>query len=150
MKLLLQKKVAGLGEVGDVVEISDGYGRNYLLPQRVAIPNTPENRRRVQADKLMAIQQEADRIKLATLTAKELKRSLMQVNLKCQEDGTLYGSVNAKVVADVVEKSKGYRIEERWVQLEKPIKKIGDYDITLKLPGDVEVVFKLTVLPDEG
>lgn len=149
MKLLLKKKIPGLGDVGEVVEITDGYGRNYLLPQRLAVPNTPENRRDVETAKLLGLQREAERKELAELASKDLKRELMQVKMKAQDDGSLYGSVNATVVADVVEKAKGYRIEERWVQLASPIKRIGDYDITLRLPGDVETTFKLTVLPEE-
>lgn len=149
MKLLLQKKVQGLGDVGDVVEISDGYGRNYLIPQRVAVPNTPENRQRIQADRLRHVQLEAERVELAKVAGKTLKNALLQVVVKAQKDGTLYGSVNTAAVVKAIEANKSITIDERWVQLEDPIKKIGDYDITLKLPGDAEVTFKLTVLPED-
>lgn len=148
MKLLLKHTVPNLGEAGEIVDISDGYGRNYLLPQRLAVPNTLENRRWVEEQKLVLIQREADREKLAKHAAKDLKRELLQVHMKAQDDGTLYGSVTTAVIADVVEKAKGYRLEERWIVLAQPIKRIGDYDITVKLPGDSETTFKLTVLPE--
>lgn len=149
MRLLLMERVGGLGEVGDVVEVSDGYGRNYLLPQRLAVANTPENRREIETLRLIQLQREEERTALAERAGKDLKNALLQVKLKAQEDGTLYGSVTQAVVVDVVQKAKGYRLEERWVLMDGPIKKIGDYDISVKLPGDQETQFKLTVLPEE-
>ena len=150
MKLLLQTKIPGLGEIGEVVDVADGYGRNYLLPQRLAVPNTPENRRFLDTQRAMDIKREADRSAMALVVGKQLKNALLQVNMKAQDDGTLYGAVNAGVVVDVIEKAKGFRIEERWIQLASPIKKIGDYDIMLRMTGGGEVTFKLTVLPEEN
>lgn len=148
MKLLLREKVAGLGDPGEVVECSDGYGRNYLLPQRLAIANTAKNRALIESEKVQKIQREAERGERAKEIHKGLRNALLQTHHKAQRDGTLYGSVGASTVAEVVKNLRGYDIEERWVQLENPIKKIGDYDIKLKLPNDLEVTFKLTVLPE--
>jgi large subunit ribosomal protein L9 len=149
MRLLLRQKIAGLGSPGDVVEIRDGYGRNYLLPQRLAVPNTPENRAGIENDRLHYLQREADRLEKAKEMGKGLKNALLQIHMKAQKDGTLYGSVGPGVVAEVVKNSRGYEIEERWVTLATPIKKIGDYDITLQLPSETTVTFKLTVLPED-
>ncbi|MGE0707164.1 MAG: 50S ribosomal protein L9 [Planctomycetota bacterium] len=149
MKLLLLETVAGLGDMGEVVEVRDGYGRNYLLPQRLAVANTVENRREIETLRLVQLQREADRVKMAEHAVKDLARALLQVRMKAMPDGSLYGSVNAAVVVDVIEKAKGYRIEERWIVLpDGPIKKIGDYDVSAKLPNEREVTFKLTVLPE--
>jgi large subunit ribosomal protein L9 len=148
MKLLLREKVAGLGEAGEVVECSDGYGRNYLVPQRLAIANTAKNRALIESEKVQKIQREAKRAERAKDIHKGLRNALLQTHQRAQKDGTLYGSVGAQTVAEVVKNLRGYEIEERWVQLENPIKKIGDYDIKLKLPNDLEVTFKLTVLPE--
>lgn len=148
MKLLLKERVPGLGDIGEVVEISDGYGRNYLLPQRLAVANTPDNRRAIETEKLLYLQREAERKELATAANKTLKNALLQVYMKAQDDGSLYGSVTTAVVADTILKAKGVKIEERWIQLADPIKKIGDYDIDLKMPGELETTFKLTVLPE--
>jgi large subunit ribosomal protein L9 len=149
MRVLLRDKVESLGMPGDVVEVQDGYGRNYLLPQRLAVANTARNRAQIEADKIAYIQREAERQEKGKEIAKGLKNALLQVRMKAQPDGTLYGSVGAGVVCEVVKTSRGYDIEERWVQLANPIKKIGDYDIQLKLAGDHEVTFKLTVLPED-
>lgn len=149
MRLLLRKSVPGLGDAGEVVDINDGYGRNYLIPRRLAVANTPENRRWIEADKLAQIQREAERMDRARLVGKSLQKALLQVKVKAQNDGSLYGSVNAGVVAQVIKDSKGFEVEERWILLEDPIRKIGDYDIHMRLPGDVEVTFKLTVLPED-
>ena len=102
MKLLLQTRVDGLGEVGDVVDVADGYGRNYLLPHRLAVANTPDNRRRIETNKLVQLQRDAERKVLAETVAKGLDKALLQVYMRAQEDGTLYGSVNQAVVSEVV------------------------------------------------
>ena len=148
MKLLLQKKVPGLGDMGDVVDVSDGYGRNYLLPQRYAVANTPENRLSMESEKLVVLQREAERHEIAAAAGKQLEKARLTVHMRAQEDGTLYGSVSTAVIVEAIEKAKGLRLEERWVALESPIKRIGDYDIHLKLPDDKEATFKLTVLPE--
>src|SRR5258706_1075794 len=98
MRLLLRQKVPGLGSPGDVVEIRDGYGRNYLLPQRLAVPNTPENRAQIENDRLGYLQREADRIEKAKELGKGLKNALLQVHMKAQKDGSLYGSVGPGVI----------------------------------------------------
>lgn len=148
MKLLLRENVPGLGDAGDVVEASDGYGRNYLVPQRLAVANTARNRALLEAEKVARIQREQDRIERSKEVHKGLRNALLQTHMKAQKDGSLYGSVTAGVIAEVVKTSRGYALEERWIQLDNPIRKIGDYDIKLKLPNDLEVTFKLTVLPE--
>ncbi|MEZ6183606.1 MAG: 50S ribosomal protein L9 [Planctomycetota bacterium] len=149
MRLLLRERVKGLGAPGDVVEVQNGFGRNYLIPQNLAVPNTPENRRVVEAERMMWIQREAKRKELAEVAAGALKNALLQVYMRAQADGTLYGSVTRTVVAQVIEQQSKVPVEERWINLDAPIKKIGDYDVTISLPTDEEVPFKLTVLPEE-
>lgn len=148
MKLLLRENVPGLGDAGDVIEAKDGFGRNYLLPQRLAVANTARNRALLEAEKVQRIQREQDRLERAKDVHKGLRNALLQTHMKAQKDGSLYGSVTAGVVVEVVKNLRGFQLEERWVQLENPIRKIGDYDIKLKLPNDMEVTFKLTVLPE--
>jgi large subunit ribosomal protein L9 len=148
MKLMLREKVPGLGDPGDVIEATDGYGRNYLLPQRLAVANTSRNRALLESEKVMKVQREAERIEKAKDVQKALKNALLQTHMKAQRDGSLYGSVSAGTVVEIVKNLRGFSLEERWVMLENPIRKIGDYDIKLKLPNDLEVTFKLTVLPE--
>ena len=148
MRLLLREKVPGLGGPGDVIETSDGYGRNYLLPQRLAVANTARNRALLESEKVHKALREAQRVERAKEVHKGLRNALLQTHMKAQRDGSLYGSVSAGTVAEVVKNLRGFDIEERWVQLENPIRKIGDYDIKLRLPNDLEVTFKLTVLPE--
>ena len=150
MKLLLRKKIKGLGEPGTVVDVADGYGRNFLLPHRYAVPNTPETRVDIENEKLEWLRREAERKDRAQAAGKTLKNALLQCLMKAQEDGTLYGSVNTGKVVEVIRESKGLEIEERWVVMDEPIKKIGDYDVGLKLPeSDDPIMFKLTVLPQD-
>jgi large subunit ribosomal protein L9 len=129
--------------------VADGYGRNYLLPHRYAVPNTPENRLVIESEKLEWLRREAQRKERAGAAVKQLKNALLQCKMKAQDDGTLYGSVNAGVVVSVIREAKGLEIEERWIQLADPIKKIGDYDIDLAAPEQGSITFKLTVLPED-
>ena len=149
MKLLLRKKIKGLGEPGVVVDVRDGYGRNFLLPHRYAVPNTPENRVVIENEKLDWLRREAERKERAAAAGKTLKNALLQCHMKAQADGSLYGSVNTAKVVEVIREAKGLEIEERWIKLDDPIKKIGDYDLILHLPEQDEVSFKLTVLPQD-
>ncbi|MCA8923682.1 MAG: 50S ribosomal protein L9 [Planctomycetes bacterium] len=149
MRLLLREQVKGLGAPGEVVEVLNGYGRNYLIPQRLAVPNTPENRRLVEAERITWIQREAKRKELAEVAAGALKNALLQVYMRAQPDGTLYGSVSRAVVAKVIADQIKVDVEERWINLASPLKKIGDYDVSISLPTEEEVAFKLTVLPEE-
>lgn len=148
MRLLLRERVKGLGAPGDVVDVQNGYGRNYLIPQHLAVPNTPENRRYVEAERLRWVQLEAKRKELAEIAAGALKNALLQVFMRAQPDGTLYGSVNRAVVQKVIREQVKVEVEEKWINLGAPIKKIGDYDVTVSLPTDDDVAFKLTVLPE--
>lgn len=148
MRLLLRERVKGLGAPGDVVDVQNGYGRNYLIPQLLAVPNTPENRRYVEAERLRWIQHEAKRKELAEIAAGALKNALLQVFMRAQPDGALYGSVSRAVVQKVIREQVKVEVEEKWINLGSPIKKIGDYDVTVSLPTDEDVAFKLTVLPE--
>ena len=129
MRLLLMERVPGLGDMGEVVEVADGYGRNYLLPQRLAVANTPDNRREIETLRLVQMQREEERQRLAEHAAKDLERALLQVKMKAQDDGTLYGSVTASVVCDVVKKAKDY-LEYQKEELRQLEKMYGADDLT--------------------
>ena len=111
MKLMLREKVPGLGDPGDVIEATDGYGRNYLLPQRLAVANTSRNRAILESEKVMKVQREAERIEKAKDVQKALKNALLQTHMKAQRDGSLYGSVSAGTVVEIVKNLRGFALE---------------------------------------
>ena len=90
MKLLLKVDLPGCGEAGEVVEIADGFGRNYLLPQRLAVPNTPENRLWIESEKLQRIQREADRKERAAALSKHLKNVCVRYGCSDLDVGVVF------------------------------------------------------------
>jgi large subunit ribosomal protein L9 len=144
MKLLLKEDVDGLGFCGEEVEVKDGYGRNFLIPNGKALLATPNNlkafnhqKRVVQAKvkKVTGIAQEvADKISAVTI----------QIKKKMGDGGKMFGAVTAQEISDLL-KAKGIDIDRRKIQIQEPIKKIGEYSIPAKLHPEVTAEIKLTV-----
>lgn len=149
MKLILQETVDNLGEPGDLVDVKNGYGRNYLLPQGLAVIATPSNERRIEELKA----KRAEREEAAKIAAQALAASLTGVSVnvkrKVSEGDNLYGSVtNADVAAALAE--EGFEIAKEQVRLEQPIKTLGVFEVLIHLPYAVEAFVKLWVVKDES
>ncbi|MCQ2429754.1 MAG: 50S ribosomal protein L9 [Clostridia bacterium] len=137
MKVVLLADVKGQGKKNDVIEVSDGYGRNYLIPRKLA----------VEADNkiLNAIKgQEAAKqhqIEVATAEAKEqaakLDSVLLKIRANCGADGRLYGSITTKEIAEALEKEYGIKVDKRKIQLDEAIRAYGKYDMDVKLYADI-------------
>ncbi len=148
MKLILQETVQDLGEPGDLVDVKTGYGRNYLLPQGLAVVATAANERLV--NELRA--QHDEREEAAKISAQALAVSLTGVSVnvkrKVAEGDTLYGSVTAAdIVAALAE--EGFEVAKDQLRLEHAIKTLGVFEVPLHLPYGVEASIKLWVVKDE-
>ncbi len=148
MKLILQETVEHLGEPGDLVEVKTGYGRNYLLPQGLAVVATAANERLV--NELTAKRDERE--EAAKIAAQALAVSLTGVSVnvkrKVAEGDTLYGSVTAAdIVAALAE--EGFEVAKDQLRLEHAIKTLGVFEVPLQLPYGVEASIKLWVVKDE-
>ena len=148
MKLILQETVEHLGEPGDLVEVKAGYGRNYLLPQGLAVVATAANERLV--NELRAKRDEREQT--AKIAAQALAVSLTGVSVnvkrKVAEGDTLYGSVTAAdIVAALAE--EGFEVAKDQLRLEHAIKTLGVFEVPLHLPYGVEASIKLWVVKDE-
>lgn len=148
MKLILQETVENLGEPGDLVEVKVGYGRNYLLPQGLAVVATAANERLV--NELKAKRDEREQA--AKIAAQALAVSLTGVSVnvkrKVAEGDTLYGSVTAAdIVAALAE--EGFEVAKDQLRLEHAIKTLGVFEVPLHLPYGVEASIKLWVVKDE-
>lgn len=134
-EVLLREHVENLGRCGDVVLVSPGYARNYLLPQRLAVPATEDNKRVMarRAEKL-ALEEAA---KAAEVAARVEKLSSLRVETtqKADEQGHLYGSVSAALVAELCTQA-GTPTDEKSVRLESPIKAVGEHKVALHVHGD--------------
>lgn len=144
MDVLLKEDVDNLGNRGQVVRVRAGYGRNYLLPQGLAIKASVGNKRMIEEER-RALAKREDREKTSAQTeASKLDGLELRFDRRVGEHGILYGSVT---VLDIVEELKtlGYPVERRRVGLREHIKEVGDYDVTIKLHRDVTPTIKVKV-----
>ncbi len=146
--ILLREHVRGLGRCGDVVSVAPGYAHNYLLPQRLAVPATEDNRRQIahRAERL-ALEEAAQMAEIEAAVA-TLSKLRVKTVMKADEGGHLYGSVNASKVAELVA-AAGAEIEEKRVHLDAPIKAIGDHYVEIHVHGEHYAQITVTVEPEE-
>jgi large subunit ribosomal protein L9 len=144
MDVLLREDVDNLGQRGQVVRVRVGYGRNYLLPQGLAINATTGNKKMIEEQKRVLAKREDRERKAAQTESSNLGGVELRFDRKVGEHGILFGSVT---ILDIVEalKEKGYTVERRKVVLKEPIKEVGDYDVTIKLHREVTPTVKVLV-----
>lgn len=147
--LILRKDVPSLGRMGDVVKVAPGYARNYLIPKGLALQVTPDNLKRLEAEKVKTAKlRELELVQIREL-AKRLAGSSCTVAVKANEEGHLYGSVDARLIAEAFAKD-GVELEAKVVALEEPIKELGVYTVGLRLAPEVECETKVWVVEDKG
>jgi large subunit ribosomal protein L9 len=144
MKVILRQDVDKLGKAGDVVKVATGYGRNYLVPMKIAIEATPGNLKITDIERLAAARRDQRDKESATLLAKEIVKLRITIRKKVGEGGILYGSVTALDIADFLGAHK-IEIDKRKIQLDEPIKSIGDYQIPIRLHKEVTVPVRIAV-----
>src|SRR5580765_1190997 len=144
MDVLLCEDVDNLGQRGQVVRVRSGYGRNYLLPQKLAIAASSGNKRMLDDQRrLLAKREDRERIS-AQSEAEKLQGLELRFERRVGEHGILFGSVTALDIAEAL-KEKGLTVERRRISLREHLKEVGDYDITIKLHRDVNPSIKVLV-----
>lgn len=145
MQVILQEDVAKLGRAGDVVNVREGYGRNFLLPRKKAVLADPKNVRQLEHQKrVVAAKQEKVR-KVAQDLAEKLKSVSITIRRESGEEDKIFGSVTAKDITDTL-RTEGYIVDRHSVQLDQPIKQLGIFDIPVKLHPEVVGVVKIWVV----
>ncbi|HEU5129915.1 MAG TPA: 50S ribosomal protein L9 [Glycomyces sp.] len=147
MKIILTHEVANLGSAGDVVEVKPGYGRNYLLPQGLAIAWTKGGQKQVDSIQRARAAREVHDLDQARALSDQLKRTDAHIVARVGDAGRLFGSITAADVVKAVDEAGGPKIDRRRVELPGTIKSIGTYDISVKLHPEVTAKFKLQVTP---
>lgn len=147
MRVILRKDVEKLGRVGDIVKVAPGYGRNYLLPQKIALEATPGNLKILEQEKIANARRDQREKEAANLLAKEIVKKEVQIRRKAGEEGSLYGSVTALDIADFLVAHK-IEIDKRKIQLDEPIKAVGEYQVPIRLHREVTVPIKVVVEPE--
>lgn len=148
MKVVLIKDFEGYGVFGDVINVKDGFARNYLIPRGIALPVTEGNLRHVKgimSQRARKLQKEKEK---AQALAKKLEGIMVEILRRVGEKGKIFGSVTAQEIAQAL-KERGFDVDRKRVMLKNPIKDVGIYTVTLKLHPEVSVDIKVEVKPSE-
>jgi large subunit ribosomal protein L9 len=147
MEVILRDHVEKLGKRGEIVKVSDGYARNYLLPRKLALPATDGNKKHVERERRIVESREAEEKSQAEAIATRLSTIDISIARRVGDTEQLYGSVTAADIADFL-KSKGFEIDRRKLILAEPIKTIGEHNVPLKLHREVTAPLKVRVVKE--
>ncbi len=149
MKVILTQPHPRLGEAGDVVEVKDGYARNYLFPRNLAIPATKGNLKQIEAIKRRQMTLEQKRKEKLMALAEKLSRISVDLVVEVDENDRLFGSVTPGQIAEALQK-QGFDIDKKQIVIDEPIETLGVYNITVKLHPEIEGKVRLWVFKHEG
>lgn len=146
MKLILTHEVNGLGSPGDVVEVKDGYGRNYLLPRGFAIKWTRGAQKQIDSIRRARAAREIRTLDEAKQIASQLGSLKVRLNQRAGDNGRLFGSVTSTDVAEAIKAAGGPEVDKRRIQIRNPIKSVGDYTVEIRLHPEVNVSLPIEVV----
>jgi len=149
MEVILREHVDNLGRRGEVVKVADGYARNYLLPRKLALAVTDENKRQIEREREKAEAREAGELMEAQALQTRLEAVELAIARRVGENDTLYGSVTSADVAEALA-TRQLVIDRRKIQLAEPIKALGEHAVPVKLHRDVTATVKVRVVPAEA
>ena len=149
MKVILQQDVKGQGKKGQMVEVSDGYARNFLLPRKLAVTATAENLNTMKQQEKARKAQEAAEKAQAEATAKQLEGLMVKIPAKAGEGGRLFGAVTAKEVSEALAAQHGVNIPKARLVLDEPIKAFGSYQVKAKLGFEVSGTVYVSVFEEK-
>ena len=145
MKIILLEDVKALGKKGEIVNVSDGYARNLILPKKLGVEATPKNLNDLKLQKANADKVAQENFEAAKLLAKELETKQVVLALKAGEGGKLFGSVAAKEISDAVKEQLGLDIDKKKLVMPSPIKSLGVTDVPVRLHPKVTGSLKVLV-----
>lgn len=148
MQVILTKDVANLGKAGELVTVKPGFGRNFLVPQGLAVSATAENVHRLEHEKRVIARKVAKATAAAASTAEKINVITLQFDRAVGEDDKLFGSVTSRDIAEKLAKA-GVEIDHRWIQLDQPVKALGKYEAAVKLDAGVIAKVKFWVVKRE-
>ena len=147
MKVVLLKDVKNMGKRDDIVNVSDGYARNFLFPQKLAAEATPGTLKEIERKRAAQDAREAELRTEALAKAELLKNKIIVLQVKCGDKGRLYGSVTAAEVAEALEKQHGIKADKRKIDIGDPIRETGVREISVWLYSGITTKMKLDVQP---
>jgi len=147
MEVILLENIDKLGSRGQILKVADGYGRNYLLPKKLAVAATPQNRKWVEQQRVRFLKLEASEKAEAQELANLMADIEMVMTRRSGEKGQLFGSVTAMDIEEALA-AQGFKIDRRKIQLGSPLKALGEFDVPIKLHREVTVNVKVKVEGD--
>jgi large subunit ribosomal protein L9 len=147
MDIILREDVDKLGTRGQVVKVAAGYARNFLLPRRLAVAATDSNKKIVEQERQAHLRKEAVQMTEAADLAKLLSSAAITITRKAGENGQLFGSVTAGDIADALDAQK-FNIDRRKIQLDEPIRTLGEHKVTLRLHREVATEINVSVVAE--
>jgi large subunit ribosomal protein L9 len=145
MKVILRKNFDQLGKIGDIVNVKDGYARNYLIPRQIAYQATAGNISALEEEKKQIIKKEAKELDAAQKLAAELEKISITIPVKVGEEDKIFGSVTNQMISDAI-KEKGFEIDKRKIEITESIKSLGIYSVSVKLHPSVNATIKTWVV----
>ena len=147
MEIILRADVQHLGKIGEVVKVKDGYARNYLLPKGLAYPATDANKKRIAFESERLTKQRAAEKSAAETEAARLAEVQLTFAMKVGEEDKLYGSVTASDIQRKLEEL-GIHVDKRKIDLQEPIRELGDFQVGIKIHPDVRPEVRITVVKE--
>ncbi|GAB4228399.1 MAG: 50S ribosomal protein L9 [Deltaproteobacteria bacterium] len=146
MKVILREDVEKLGKAGEVVKVADGFGRNYLIPRRLAVLANVRNIKTLDHDRRVIETRAKKARKSAEATAVTLSAVSLTLPAKAGEEGKLFGAVTTRDIADALA-AAGVAVDRKAIQLAEPIKQLGDYKVKIRIAADVVPEISVSVVP---
>ena len=147
MKLILTQEVDGLGAPGDVVEVKDGYGRNYLIPRGLGLRWTRGGEKTIESIKAARLSRAARDSDHAVEIKNKLEQGPVNVKVRSGESGRLFGAVTTAEIADAITEISGEKVDRRTIVVSQPIKSLGAHEVSVKLHDGVAAKVALNVVP---
>ena len=147
MQVILKQDVEKIGRRGDIVDVSRGYVRNFLVPRGLAEMATPTRLEEVRREMADAEERNRRMAERAGEIAETLNKSVITIEARTGEDERLFGSVTAANIADAIDRARGVRVDRRRIRLEEPIRSLGTHQVPVHVHGDVEASVKVIVVP---
>ncbi|MBW1670790.1 MAG: 50S ribosomal protein L9 [Deltaproteobacteria bacterium] len=149
MEIILKETIPSLGKAGDIVKVANGYARNFLMPKGKAIFANKKNMSQVERQQASIVGKAAKERDEFDALASKLGDLKISIPVRVGEMDRLYGSVTNLDIANVIE-SQGYSIDRKKIQLDEPIKALGEFEVPVKLSPDVKAIVKVNVVPKES
>lgn len=145
MKIVLLEDVKTLGKKGDIVNVNDGYARNFILPKKLGMEATNKNLNDLKLQKAHEEKVAQDILNQAKAYAEEIKDKEVVLTIKVGEGGRTFGSISAKEISEAAKEQRGFEIDKKKLQLPNPIKALGTYEIPVKLHPKVTGILKVVI-----